>query len=72
MCHRPIWDPISVTVGNNLYVIEASSSAPHLYPFFFHKEGVQKTPEEPQLTRVIGTNLQTCPFTTLVPKNQQF
>uniref|UniRef100_A0ACD5V0H0 Uncharacterized protein n=1 Tax=Avena sativa TaxID=4498 RepID=A0ACD5V0H0_AVESA len=32
MC-TPIWDPISVTVGNNLYVMGAPGSAPHMYSF---------------------------------------
>jgi hypothetical protein len=32
MC-RPIWDPISVTVGNNLYLMGAPASAPHLHSF---------------------------------------
>jgi hypothetical protein len=46
--------------------------AKHGYPtFFLHKEGVQKILEEPQLSQVVGTELQTGPFTSLAQKNQK-
>ncbi|CAM0944320.1 unnamed protein product [Alopecurus aequalis] len=33
MMRRPIWDPISATVGDNLYVMGAPGSAPHMHSF---------------------------------------